>query len=48
MRSGVTFQIEWSDNLAAGTWSREGVVETVVVPDTDPDVQTIRATISAA
>ena len=45
--TGVSCQVEWCVDLAAGSWSRDGVVETVVLPDSDPDVQTIRATISA-
>jgi hypothetical protein len=42
---GVLCHVEWSDSLLEGTWSRVGVVETVVSPDTDPDTQMIQATV---
>ncbi len=43
--AGVTFQVEWSDSLAAGSWSAAGVTESAVVPEPNPDpsLQTFRA-----
>ena len=46
--AGVNCQVEWSDTLAPGDWSQEGVSQTVFGPDTDADTQTIKATIPAA
>jgi len=43
--TGLNCQVEWSDDLAAGNWSRENVVETVIDPDTDPDLQQIKAVV---
>jgi len=43
--TGVTCHVEWSDDLAAGTWSRDNVVQSVVEPDDDPDLQHIKATV---
>jgi hypothetical protein len=45
--AGVTYQVEWSDTLAPGSWSTTNVSESVVAPDTDPDLRTIKATVPA-
>jgi hypothetical protein len=44
--TGVSFFVEWSDTLLPGSWSNQGVGETLI-DDTKPGTQTIRATLPA-
>ena len=44
---GVVCEVEWSDSLSDGNWSRAGVVESALPPDDDPDTQLIHATVPA-
>ena len=43
--NGVTYQIEWSDTLAAGSWSTEAVTEQIT--STQGALETVKATIPA-
>jgi PKD repeat protein len=45
--SGVSYLLEWSDSLAAGTWSTVGVVQTDISADSNSPQQTIKATVPA-
>jgi hypothetical protein len=45
LADGVTFTVEWSDTLAAGSWSNVGVSEQVL--GDNGSVQTVRASIPA-
>ena len=45
--AGVSYHVEWNDSLAGGIWSEQDVVQTVVLPDTHPDRQTIKASVPA-
>ena len=41
--AGISYHVERSDSLADGSWSEQDVIETIVLPDTHPDRQTIKA-----
>jgi Bacterial TSP3 repeat len=43
---GVTFTVEWSDTLAANSWSATGVTQTVLTDN--GTIQTIKATVPAS
>jgi len=43
--AGMTYVVEWSDSLAAGSWSEIGVTQIVVTPDSDLLVQTVKASV---
>jgi hypothetical protein len=43
--AGTTYAVEWSDTMAIGSWSMDGVTQSVV--STVGDVQTMKATLSA-
>ena len=43
--SGVTFTVEWSDSLAANSWSATGVTQTVLTDN--GTIQTVKATVPA-
>lgn len=45
MAGGVTFAVEWSDTLAAGSWSAVGVSQQVLTDN--GTVQTVKATVAA-
>lgn len=45
MADGVTFTVEWSDTLAAGSWTHAGVTEELL--DNDGTKQTMKATVAA-
>ncbi|OYV04942.1 MAG: hypothetical protein CFE26_14220, partial [Verrucomicrobiales bacterium VVV1] len=43
---GVTFTVEWSDTLAANSWSAGGVTQSILTDN--GTLQTIKATVPAA
>ncbi len=43
--AGVTFTVEWSDTLAANSWSATGVTESILTDD--GTMQTVKATVPA-
>ena len=45
MSDGMTFTVEWSDTLAAASWSSAGVTEQLL--DNNGAVQTVRASVAA-
>ena len=45
LNSGVTFAVEWTDTLAAGSWSTAGVTQQILTDN--GTAQTIRATVPA-
>jgi hypothetical protein len=44
LTSGMTYSVEWSDTLAANSWSTTGISETIL--STVGDLQTVKATVS--
>ena len=44
-QEGVTYQIEWSDTLEAGSWSVQDVAQQI--QDTAGAIETVKATIPA-
>ena len=45
MSDGIAFTVEWSDTLAANSWSNAGVTEQLLTDN--GIVQTVKATLSA-
>ena len=45
LADGVTFSVEWSDTLAAGSWSSAGVTEQIL--SDNGTVQTVKASVAA-
>jgi hypothetical protein len=41
--SGMTYQIEWNDNLAVGSWSTETVIEQITA--TQGNQETVKASV---
>lgn len=45
LATGITYQVQWSDTLAAGSWSSAGVTEQIL--SNDGAVQTVKASVAA-
>jgi hypothetical protein len=43
----IAYRVEWTDSLAPAGWSTNGVAETVLAPDTDPQIQSVLVSVPA-